>query len=73
MRELWPLRSLSELMYKTVKITCIDGREVFGEADGFCDAFELEEQQELITIRTAGGRTDGAFFDEIASVTVLDE
>ena len=71
MKELMPLRSLSELMYKTVRITCADGRVIEGEADGFCDEFELDEQQELITLRTSDGRTDGAFFNEIVSVLLI--
>lgn len=55
------LKSLSQLMYATVRITTKDGRVVEGEAVSFSDFVESETGHELIGLQM-DGYIDG--FDE---------
>ena len=70
MKSLWPVRSLSELLGKRVRLVLKDGRTLEGEAVSFDDFTEDAEGRELIGIQV-GEHIDCAYDSDIAEAHEL--
>ena len=64
MKKMWPVRSLSELLGKDVRLELKDGRVIEGQATSFDDFTVDENAREMIGIQ-ASGYIDCAYDEEI--------